>query len=209
MQNHSSDAVPVEERTDEELFLDIQNGSQEALGKLYERYAPIIVSYGTRYTGDSHLAEDVLQETFLRLPQITNLFDSQKKVKPWLHTVARNVLLDILRKQSRRPPMNSQQGHEGLTEEHEEKVSGYLFSREPDPAQYILEQESRSWERAQLLNAISRLPAHLREVIRLTCEGLMQPEIADQIGIPRGTVKSRFFAARALLRQAMRDTSHL
>jgi len=189
---------------DAALVRDVAAGSQSALGDLYDRYVDAVYAAANRLTSDRQIAEEVVQETFLALWNRAELFDPKiGSLAAWLHTIARNRTVDRLRAAGRRPnliPLSSAAG--------EDEEAGAALDRLVATGTVIggagigsgPEGELAATELRQVLrDALAELPEAERTAIVLAYrEELTQTEIADRLGWPLGTVKTR--TRRALLR---------
>lgn len=189
---------------DAALVREVAAGSQSALGDLYDRYVDAVYAAASRLTSDRQVAEEVVQETFLALWNRAELFDPKiGSLAAWLHTIARNRTVDRLRAAGRRPnliPLSSAAG------ENEEAgaaldrlvasgtvIGGAGVGSGPEGELAVTEL------RLVLRDALADLPEAERTAIVLAYrEDLTQTEIADRLGWPLGTVKTR--TRRALLR---------
>ncbi|HET7702695.1 MAG TPA: sigma-70 family RNA polymerase sigma factor [Candidatus Limnocylindrales bacterium] len=187
------------------------DGSQEALGVLYDRYIDVIHATAIRLTGDRQLAEEVVQETFLALWNRAELFDERVgSLGAWLHTIARNRTVDRLRAAGRRPsllPFASAAGGDEPDAAALDRLvaSGTVLGGAgvgPGP-----EGELAATELRQVLrDALDELPDAERTAIVLAYrEELSQSEIAERLGWPLGTVKTRTRRALLRLRAALAD----
>ena len=189
---------------DAALVREVAAGSQSALGDLYDRYVDAVYAAASRLTSDRQVAEEVVQETFLALWNRAELFDPKiGSLAAWLHTIARNRAVDRLRAAGRRPnliPLSSAAG--------EDEEAGAALDRLVAAGTVIggagvgsgPEGELAATELRQVLrDALAELPDAERTAIVLAYrEELTQTEIADRLGWPLGTVKTR--TRRALLR---------
>jgi RNA polymerase sigma-70 factor (ECF subfamily) len=166
----------------------LQRRDPQALAELYDRYGGMIYRLVLRIVRDTGIAEDLVQETFLRAWNRAGGFDSERGAAgPWLLAIARNRALDYLRAQSRRGP-NTMELNET---EH--------------PARFVdFPSEALNFDLArQVKRAMEQLSREQRETIQLAYfEGMSQSEIAERMGQPLGTVKT--WMRRAMLR--MRET---
>jgi len=167
------------------LLARVAAGDQgEPVAVLYRRYRGGLYGLGLRLLGDPGLAEDLVQETFVRLWRIAGRYDpARATVAAYVFTIARTVALDLRRRRSSRPLA-------------------------PEPAEDALavgDGAERVVRRLVVREAVDGLsPAH-RQVIELThYRGLSQREIADRLGVPLGTVKTRHFHALRSLRGSLR-----
>lgn len=159
---------------------------QSAFAELFQYFAPRVKAFLMRSGADATLAEECTQEVMATLWHKAHLFDpSRASVATWIFTIARNRKIDALRKQRRPEPEDLEWGPE----------------EEPDQEDVLsLQQESE-----QLGRAIAALPAKQRELIEKAYFGdLSHSEIAEQTGLPLGTIKSRIRLALDRLRHAMK-----
>jgi len=187
-----------------ELVRAVASGSEDALVALYDQYAGAVYATARRLTNDRGLAEDVVQETFLALWNRADQFDPKLGSLPaWLLTIARNRTIDRLRAIGRRPPVvpvsDVALPDEGDLATLERLVAGgtVVGSGRPvmGPAAILEDAEVRT----SLASALAELPDVERTVLVLAYrDELSQSEIADRLGWPIGTVKTR--TRRALLR---------
>ena len=161
---------------DTNLVARMQRRDPQALAELYDRYGRVTFSLILRVVRDTGAAEDLVQETFLRVWNRVNGFDAQKgSIGPWLLAVARNRAIDYLR---------SAGGRERNAVEYEE--TGH-------PALYCdMEKDILTSDKARIVkSAVEKLSPNQRQVIELAYfEGLSQTEMAERMGQPLGTVKT-------------------
>ena len=159
----------------------------EPLIELYERYARPVYRLALRMTGDRHHAEEVVQETFLRLWRSAAGFDAtQSSVRSFVFLLARRVTIDFHRRASARPPAVSDDAEatEALTT---------VPAGDDDMDRLLTGLEVRA--------ALETLSDKHREVLHLGYdEGLSQSQIARRLEVPLGTVKTRTFHALRELR---------
>jgi RNA polymerase sigma-70 factor (ECF subfamily) len=180
--------------TDEELLARYRDaGDRPAFDRLVRRYERELTSYLRRYLGDTQMAEDVLQGTFLQLHLKRHQFEHGKRFRPWLYAVATNQAIDSQRRNRRhRVPSLDHAGPEN----EEGGFARTLPGRETSP--YA---EAEAEERRSLMHqAIRELPERLRTVIDLVYfQGFKYRDAARFLGVPLGTVKSRMHEAVELL----------
>jgi RNA polymerase sigma-70 factor (ECF subfamily) len=149
---------------------------------LYRRYSPRLYGLGLRLTGDSGMAEELVQETFLRLWRGAQRFDPERgSVRTYIFTIARRAAVDLLRRSASRPLPT---GH--AADRQLDLLEGEAFDA------LVLGLDVRE--------AVSALSSKHREVLELMVdEDLGQAEIAQRLRVPLGTVKTRaFYGLRAL-----------
>jgi RNA polymerase sigma-70 factor (ECF subfamily) len=186
-------------------------GSEAALGDLYDRYVDAVFAAANRLTSDRQLAEEVVQETFLALWNRAELFDpSVGSLAAWLHTIARNRTVDRRRAAGRRPnliPLSSAAGDDEGDQVALDRlvgagtvIGGAAVGRGPEGELAVTEL------RDILRDALAELPQAERTAIVLAYrEELTQSEIAEKLGWPLGTVKTRTRRALLRLREALAD----
>lgn len=193
------------------LVREIASGSQEALAAVYDRYADVVYAAAIRLTSDRHVAEEVVQETFLALWNRAELFDPRAgSLAAWLHTIARNRTVDRLRAAGRRPnlvPFSSAGGSDEQDTAAFERIvaTGTVLGGAdlgPGPEGELAATELRD----VIWDALAGLPEHERTALVLAYrEELTQSEIAERLGWPLGTVKTRTRRALLRLREALAD----
>jgi RNA polymerase sigma-70 factor (ECF subfamily) len=191
------------------LVRQVASGSQEALAKLYDRHSEAVYVAACRLTSDRQVAEEVVQETFLALWNRAELFDPNAgSLAAWLHTIARNRTVDRLRALGRRAklvPISSFQVDDEPDASALERmaasgdvVGGADLGPGPEGALEALE------VRLTIRDALDDMPELERTVILLAYrDNLTQAEIAERLGWPLGTVKTRTRRALLRLREAL------
>ena len=166
----------VTRETDADLIQRAGEGDRTAFEALYRRYARPVFGLALRRLGDRGRAEDAVQETFASVWRSARTYRPERGPgAPWLYAVARNAIVDRSR---------------GRTDASGDVPE--LASDEPDPA----ERTEQSWVAWRVHRALEELPEREREVIALAYwSGLSQSEVAEFLGIPLGTVKTRTRAA--------------
>ena len=181
-------------RNDEQLLEAYRGGDLEAFRLLIGRHHDDLLRFLIRLTGDRQAADDVFQEAFLQVHISADTFDPARRFKPWLFTIAANKARDLLRKRVRRQevdiaaPVGGKGGAGGQT------FVDLMQVEVPPPGQGL---EAR--ERDELVQrAIDRMPAALKEILLLAYfQRLSYSQIAEELEIPLGTVKSRLHSAVA------------
>jgi RNA polymerase sigma-70 factor, ECF subfamily len=189
----------IAELTDEQLFQRYTDGDPDVFRVLVQRYEPRIQGFLRKRLNDEERVEDLTQDTFLRIHRARESYDPSRKFSTWIHTIANNLLKNEFRNRSRRrettfSDLRPDSASTGAPRpvEFESKLS------DPERDAY------RSELREAIDSAISQMDEHhrvpfvMREVDDLTYE-----EIAEAIGIPVGTVKSRLNRARNAFRSLL------
>lgn len=159
---------------------------QDALAELVKRYRHRLYAFVYRYVGDRETAEDIVQETFLRAMRHRHKFAAIHYVSTWFFTIAVNMAKSELRSRKRwsKEELEPEEGHSHWA------VDGPL----PD------EQVDSSMVRQRVIRAIGELPEAFREAVLLRdLNDLSYEQIADVLGCPVGTVKSRVNRGRRQL----------
>ncbi len=192
--------------SDEELLTRFCKGQTEAFGALVRRYERELYGYLRRYLGDATLADDVFQNTFLQVFLKSGQYEAGRPVRPWLYTIATNQAIDALRRNGRHQAVSLDMKHVEPGDGEVNSLTEMLQSRAPDPLAVAHGVEQRERIRA----SVDRLPDFLRQVLILAYyQGLKYREIADILGIPVGTVKSRLHAALVKLQELWTETPSL
>lgn len=188
-------------RSDEELFVLHREGDPQALRVLMERYAGELHGFLTRLVGSRAGADDVFQEAFLQVHLSADAFDSERRFRPWLYTIAANKGRDFIRRQRRRAAVSLDAPvHSGGDAALVDLIAG----DDQSPSTPMEELD----ERAVIKQVIDDMPPHFREILLLSYfQKLSYAQIADSLGIPLGTVKSRLHAAVASFAQSWKLAS--
>ena len=151
----------------------------DAARRLYRKYRMELFRFGVHVLHDQGLAEEMVQETFIRFCRRAGSYDASRgPVRGWLFTMARSAAIDIARRPSSRPFL---------------PVEDFQL-----PPQYDSVDEALTVFTVD--QALDKLPSIYAEVMRLVRDGFTQSEIAGRLGIPVGTVKSRTAKAAGTLR---------
>jgi RNA polymerase sigma-70 factor (ECF subfamily) len=167
------------EPDDGTLLRRITAGDSDALLALHKRYVNLVYSMAWRVLQDVGLAEEVTQDVFMKLWQQSQRYDAARgRFSSWLLTITRFAAIDRLRAEGRRPP---------ATELSSDDFSEHTSLEDLLPTDHV------SWERGQHLRLLLReLPIEQQQVIELAYfGGLTHTEMAEQLGLPLGTVKGR------------------
>lgn len=178
---------------DAELVGRAAAGDASAFRELVERHQLRVYQIVHRMLRDRTDADDVTQETFVRVFRNLDRFDREREFGPWLHTIARNAALNFIASRGRRKAAS--------LEELRDKGAPPPASREESPLESLARREVVE----RVRGAMEALPEEQRLVITLReFDGLAYDEIAATLGIPIGTVMSRLSRARAALAARLR-----
>jgi RNA polymerase sigma factor (sigma-70 family) len=169
--------------SDEALVLLAARSEETALAELYDRYGRTAYGLALRIVRDQALAEDAVQEAFLTLWRTASRFVPERgKASTWILTLVHRRAVDTVRREQRRRSES--------------------LDRAPEPAGDGVEEDA--WlrlQRERVQSALRSLPDPQREAIELAYYGgFSQSELAERLGQPLGTIKSRMFAGLAQLR---------
>ncbi len=160
----------------------------DLLDRLIEQYQHRLLRYLVYLAGNRELAEDLFQETWIRVLERSHQYDGKHEFSTWLYAVARNLTIDYLRK--KRPV-----SLDGLMEDERHAP---LEPADTRPMAWEVVQQHEQAERVSA--ALVSIPAEYRETVVLRFQdGLALDEIATVIGAPLGTVKSRLYRGLNLL----------
>jgi RNA polymerase sigma-70 factor (ECF subfamily) len=184
------------DQSDQELIEQIRHDrDQQAMAALYDRYSRPVYSLAFHMLRDSRGAEDVVQDVFLGFWQRPFTYvDTRGAFGPWILRVTRNRSIDVIRKRSRERSPGSDEAA-ALFEER-------IIDPEPEPGEQVWTQAVAHQVRA----AMQQLNDAQRQVIELAYfTGMTQSEMADHLGIPLGTIKTRVRTALRRLSDIMAD----
>jgi RNA polymerase sigma-70 factor, ECF subfamily len=180
---------PLKQLDDSGVVAAFLAGERRGFNELVDRYQNRLLNFVYRTTGDRERAEDLVQETFIRVYRHLHRFDQSKKFSTWVYTIASNLAKNELRNRSRNP------------------LVLFQMFRKNDESERPLEWEDNTYRPDDLFrkrhlksmvdSAVDQLPEHHRTVFMLReMEGKTYEEIADITGANLGTVKSRLNRAR-------------
>ena len=181
-----ADAIESESRA---ISRGLRQRDPDLIDSLIEQYQHRLLRYLIYLSGNRDLAEDLFQETWVRVMERGHQFDARHQFSTWLYTVARNLTIDFLRKKS---PLSL----DGLMADDDQHVPFEPAARQPSAWEMVAMHEQTERISAALLS----LPAEYREIIVLRFQDeLPLEEIAVVTGTPLGTVKSRLYRGLNLL----------
>lgn len=177
--------------SDAELIAQAALGQPAALEVLYDRYSRVVFSFALRIVGDPQIAEEILQEVFFRAWQQGSSFQSNRgSLVTWLLSITHNLSIDEIRKRNRRP------------QKSESAEPELLLAAVGDESVNIEEEVWLGSLRQSINEALAQLPDAQRLPIEMAYfRGLTQREIADQLGEPLGTIKTRMRLGMLKLRE--------
>lgn len=193
-------ARPTAKSSDEELMAHYREGDARAFEVLLKRHEGPVFRFIFRIVKSRELANDLLQETFLRVVKNAKRYSPKAKFTTWLYTIARNQCIDALRKASHRrhPSLDQPQGADPEGRTLMEKLPG----RSPDG----YDRTDATQLRGRIEEALDRLSEEQREVfVMREFQRLKFKDIADVIGVSENTIKSRMRYALENLRLALAD----
>ena len=189
----ANDLASLTDLTDAELVDRVAVGTADALDVLYERYSRVVFSFAFRILGDRASAEELLQEVFLRTwRQASNFSQSKGTFVTWLLSITHNMAIDEIRKRNRRPKRANS----------EDPMLMLANMRDTDTP--VDERAVLSSVRTEIASALEQLPVAQRTAIEMAYfQGLTQREIAEQVGEPLGTIKTRMRLGMRKLRDLL------
>ena len=159
-----------------------------------------VFRFAFRLTGSAPDAEDLVQETFLRAYRSWHRYEPGTRAKSWLFTICRNAFLRQRQHDSRRDEVMLQAVNHTANSETGLEAALFMPTYQQDPEGNFF----FSVIDEQILRMIDRIPSEFREVVLLSdLEGLPYAEIAEQLDVPIGTVKSRLFRGRRMLQERL------
>lgn len=175
-------------KTDAELVSELQNGSLEALGALYDRHRQLVYRTALAVTGDTEAASDLLQDVFLRLHRFAARVDTARPLEPWLYRVTANLSYTWVKQHQR--------WYQPL-----EDIAEWFAGGKRNSLQQMAEMDD---ELRQVSQAISGLILPQRMVVVLYyLNDLSVQEISEILDVPVGTVKSRLHYGRQALKKQL------
>jgi len=174
--------------SDEQVLEAVGRGDDDALGELYDRFGRLAYGLAYRILRDQSLAEDAVQEAFLAVWRSADGYKRERaKPSTWILTVVHRRAVDLVRREERR--------------------RGEPLESAPEPATGPIDEEASLRDRrAAVQAALQNLPGEQRQALELAYYGgLTQAELAERLGVPLGTIKSRMFAGLGRLRELLAE----
>lgn len=173
---------------DSQLATRFRDRDPDAVQAVYRRFAGPMLTVARASVGDRDLAQEAVQQAFVQAWRAAATYDPSRPLSSWLYTITRRVCIDLYRRERRQPEVTE---------------SGEVPSGATGPDDVAVTAE-RSWQAWEVRRAVDSLREDEREVIRLShFEGLSFPELAERLGIPIGTVKSRSHRAHRRLSERL------
>ncbi len=191
----------MDESPDEALMVRFQRGDRAAFKILVSRHQKPLFNFALRHLRSPPLAEDVVQDSFVRVVQSASEFKHEARFSTWLYTIARNLCIDQLRK-------NALRRHPSLDESRaSSEGEGPTLGEQMPDSKASVERAATSTElRSKISDAVEELPEEQREVFLMReVAHLPFKEIADITGVPENTVKSRMRYALERLQTALSE----
>ena len=173
--------------SDEAVLSLVSQSDDEALAELYDRFGGVAYGLALRILRDESLAQDAVQEAFLAVWRTADRFLAERaRASTWILTLVHRRAVDLVRRQERRrgEPLES--------------------APEPVASEEVEEQATIRFQRQVVQEALRQLPPDQREALELGYyAGLTQSELAERLGQPLGTIKSRMFTGLTRLRDLL------
>jgi RNA polymerase sigma factor (sigma-70 family) len=178
--------------SDEALVALVARGDEDALAELYDRVSRIAYGLALRVLRDERHAEDAVQEAFLQVWRSAATFRAERaKASTWILTLVHRRAVDLVRREERRQAEPLIDAGQSLPAPEQTEEAAWL-----------------RFERERVQAALAQLPDVQREALELAYYGgFSQSELADRLGVPLGTIKSRMFAGLARLRALLDESA--
>jgi RNA polymerase sigma-70 factor, ECF subfamily len=178
--------------SDEALVALVARGDEDALAELYDRVGRIAYGLALRILRDERHAEDAVQEAFLQVSRSAATFRPERaKASTWVLTLVHRRAVDLVRREERRQA-------DPLTDD----AAALEAAEQTDEAAWL------RFERERVQTALKQLPDLQREALELSYYGgFSQSELAERLGVPLGTIKSRMFSGLARLRELLDESA--
>lgn len=192
---HTGNRRPDIAKSDEELIAEFQDGAGQAFTQLVGRYKDQLMNYAARYLGDRDDADDVVQETFIRIYRNPHAYRPVGKFSTWLYTITTNLARTRLRRRRRYLPFGF-----GKDRDHPPELPAAGLSADRVADSNLLHR--------RIEEALAAIPAEYREMVILCdIQELSYEEAGEIAGVNIGTVKSRLHRGRTRLQELLRDVA--
>lgn len=177
------------DREDLELHRRLSTGDRGAFDELYRRYSPTAYGIAYRLTGQRLLAQDVVHDAFLALWRAPEAFDAARGAfRTFFLSLVHHRAVDTIRREER-------------IRARQDRAANLEPAEDEDPSERVVDDDDLSERRRDVREALRDLSAEQRQVLEMAYfRGMTQVRIAEELGIPLGTVKTRTFAALRKLR---------
>ncbi len=184
----------VSDLEDRELHRRLSAGDRDAFDELYRRYSPLAFGLALRLTGQSLLAQDVVHDSFLALWRTPEAYDpARASFRTFFLSLVHHRAVDTIRREQRLRDRN-------------ERAANLEPATGEDVAEAVTEEAFLDVRRKEVREALADLPPDQRRVLEMAYfDGMTQVDIARELGVPLGTVKTRTFAAMRKLRAALEE----
>ncbi|MBW3622505.1 MAG: sigma-70 family RNA polymerase sigma factor [Armatimonadetes bacterium] len=184
---------PDEEAKATELIVRAQRGEAQAFNRLMNLYRERVARLAYHRVGNIEEAQDLCQETFVRVYRALDTFDARRAFSPWLYRIAHHVILDYMRRRKVRPVLADPE-------------PGESYESEPDPSAVNPQRSMLTQETlGEVQEAIQSLPENYRTVIVLRfLEDLSYAEVAEALNLTEANVMMRISRARRMLRDKLK-----
>lgn len=185
---------------DEALLLRYQQGDHAAFAQLARRHQAALYNFALRQVRSPQVAEDVVQEAFVRVVRNAAEFKHEARFTTWIYTITRNLCIDHLRKRAHRkhPSLDASRGEEG--------DGPTLGEQTADPRASVERAATGTELKERIARAVDALPDEQREVFLMReVANLPFKEIAEITAVPENTVKSRMRYALERLQEALAE----
>jgi RNA polymerase sigma-70 factor (ECF subfamily) len=189
--------VDYKEFDDQSLIRLIARSQESALSELYDRYSRLVYSLALNAVGDPATAEEITQDVFIRIWDHAGTYQAEKsKVVTWIASITRYRSIDVIRRRKIRPESQSVSW----------EIEPSAIEMNPINVEETVEISQKRWRVRQ---AISMLPEEQRQALAYAYfQGYTHREIAEVLGEPLGTVKTRIRLAMQKLRQLLEQEEH-
>ncbi len=186
--------VGEDDRFDNELHRGIAARERSAFEELYRRYARSAYGVALRVTAQDLIAQEVVQEAFLALWRAPEAFDATRGAfRTFFLSLVHHRAVDAVRREER-------------IRKRADRAANLEPATDEDPAEEVVEDAYLAVRRKEVRDALATLPVDQRRVLEMAYfQGLTQVKIAEALGIPVGTVKTRTLAAMRKLRAALQE----
>ena len=175
-----------------QLILDYLNGKEEALEALINQYLKEVYLYFLKRTNNVVVAEDLTQETFIKMWRNLKKFDLNKNFRTWLFTIAKNIFIDYLKKHYQRNGLKKEEVFSFFDSQSEDGVK--ILESIADNLPLAFEQLEQKEDQKKLNAIIKKLPSSQQLLLQLRLEeGLSFKELSEKFNTSINTIKARYY----------------